>query len=397
MPNRKHVLLIVLGLMLAAMLVWVLRPAPVPVTVTQVRAEHFVEHVEDEGFTRLRDTYTVTAPISAYLQRLTLEPGDAVDRDDPVFILEPLPVPAMDARAREQAREQVAAARARLESARAELELRQTQSNLAERELERNRRLHERDLISDEDYERRRALYEASRSSMQAARHGVEVATFELESARAAVEILDGTRAADDQPRLHVSAPVSGIVTQRHRCCEGPVQAGEPVLELGDLEGLEVQIDLLSMDAVRIRPGMRVEIDRWGGEQTLEGEVRRVEPAGFKRVSALGVDEQRVPVLVSLHSPRDQWQQLGTGYRVEGRFILWEGDDVLQIPTSALIRRDGHWQVYVVDAGRAHLRAVEPGRRSGLHTQILSGLEVGEQIVDHPGDRVEHGARVHAD
>ena len=183
----------------------------------------------------------------------------------------------------------------------------------------------------------------------------------------------------------------------RHRCCEGPINAGEPVLELGDLSTLEVRIDLLSMDAVRVRPGMRVELERWGGGDTLDGEVRRVEPRGFERISALGVEEQRVPVLVRILSPRDPWEALGDGYRVEGRFILWEADRVRHIPTRALFREDDRWAVFVADDGRASLRTVDIGRRSGLRTQVLDGLEPGERVITHPSDRISHGTRIAAD
>jgi HlyD family secretion protein len=195
-----------------------------------------------------------------------------------------------------------------------------------------------------------------------------------------------------------VRAPIAGTITKRHRCCEGPAQAGEQILEIGDLEAdLEIQVDLLSVEAVRVRPGMRVVIERWGGVDELEGRVRRVEPSGFTRVSALGVDEQRVPVLVEIASPREQWANLGDGFRIEARFILWEGDDVTHIPTSALFRSDNRWSVYVVENERAVQRGVTIGRRSGLRTQVVEGLREGETIITHPGDRIGDGVRVAVD
>jgi HlyD family secretion protein len=169
---------------------------------------------------------------------------------------------------------------------------------------------------------------------------------------------------------------------------------GEVILEIGDLDELEVRVDLLSMDAVRVRRDMRVVLERWGGGDPLEGRVRRVEPAGFTRVSALGVDEQRVPVLVEIISPRETWSTLGEGYRVEARFVLWEGEDVLQIPVSALFRTGDAWSVFVVERGRARLRSIEIGRRSGLWAQVTAGLEVGEVVIAHPGDRIADGVRV---
>lgn len=380
-----------------ALLAVALRPAPIPVSATEVRRGHFVEYVEDEGRTRLRDTYTVSAPIGGYLRRVDLEPGDEVTAGEAVFEMESMPTPALDARSREQAREAVAAAAARLQAAQAELESRQTQLTLTDTEFERSEQLHERNLISSEERDRRRALRDSARTAALAASHAVEVARFELEATRAVLEIADGERSPGDQPSLEVRAPIDGIVTRRHRCCEGPVVAGEPILELGDLDELEVQVDLLSMDAVRVRPGMRVILERWGGGEDLEGEVRRVEPAGFMRVSALGVEEQRVPVLIRITSARSDWSRLGEGYRVEARFILWSEDDVLQIPTSTLFRQDDRWMVYAVNDGRAEIRQVEIGRRSGLWTQIRAGLKAGEVVITHPGDRVAEGVRVAAD
>jgi HlyD family secretion protein len=175
------------------------------------------------------------------------------------------------------------------------------------------------------------------------------------------------------------------------------VQSGEAVLELGDLDRLEVKVELLSMDAVRVRPGMRVVLERWGGGDDLEGRVRLVEPAGFEKISALGVEEQRVPVWVEIVTPRDRWNRLGEGYRVEARFILWEGEDIIQIPTSALFRDEDRWAVFVVEQDRARLRQVEVGLRSGLWSQITAGLEPDEIIVTHPGDRVKDGGRIQVD
>ncbi|MDQ2070096.1 efflux RND transporter periplasmic adaptor subunit [Natronospira bacteriovora] len=397
MSLKKKIILILSGLILLALLVLVLMPSPVPVSVAQVEQGHFEAWVEDEGRTRLRAPYTVSSPINGYLRRVELEPGDEVDAGDPLFELEALPAPALDPRAREQAREAVSAARSRLEATQAELETRETRHRQAQAEFERIQALRERELVSVEQLDRARTERDASRAAERGARHAVEVARFELEAARANLEIADGERARTEQPTLAVRAPISGTITRRHRCCEGPVMAGEEIMEIGDLADLEIRVDLLSMDAVRVRPGMRVEIDRWGGNTTLEGEVRRVEPGGFMRVSALGVDEQRVPVIVRLSSPREDWRPLGDGFRVEARFILWEGDDVIHIPTSALFRQADQWHVFVVHNGRAQLRAVETGRRSGLRTQITDGLDGGETLITHPGDRIEDGRRVQVD
>jgi HlyD family secretion protein len=397
MSRRKKFISALVGLLAIGLLVLALMPSPIPVSAMQVHRGYFAEYVEDEGRTRLRDPYVVTAPIGGYLRRVVLEPGDHVQAGDRIFELEPMPAPALDTRTREQAREAVAAARARLEAAEAELETRQTQLELTQSEYQRVETLHERNLVSSEERDRRRAARDSARAAERAARHVLDVTRFELESARVVLEIADGERTPGDQPTLAVHAPISGTVTRRSRWGEGPISAGEAVLELGDLAGLEVQVDLLSMDAVRVRHGMRVVLERWGGGEELEGRVRRVEPAGFQRISALGVEEQRVPVLVEFVSPREHWAALGDGYRVEARFVLWESDDVLQIPTSALFRHEGRWAVFVVSNGRAELRTVSTGRRSGLWTQATGGLDAGETLITHPSDRIEDGSRVDAE
>lgn len=394
MSMRKKIITFLVALAILGLLAFALMPSPIPVSVSDVERGYFAEYVEDEGQARVRDPHTVSAPIGGFLRRVQLEPGDDVEAGDVVFELEALPSPALDPRTREQAREAVSAAQARLELAEAELEIRRTQREIAESEYRRNLDLYEQQFISTEMMERSRGQRDSARAAERAATHGVDVARFELESARATLAIADGERAPDTQPTLGVRAPIGGTVINRHRCCEGPISAGEPVLEIGDLATLEVQIDLLSMDAVRVRPGMRVILERWGGGDSLDGEVRRVEPRGFLRVSALGVEERRVPVLVRILSPQDAWETLGDGYRVEGRFVLWEADNVLQIPTSALFREDDHWVVFVVSNGRAELRRVEIGRRSGLRTQVLDGLQPGELVITHPADRIEHGSRV---
>lgn len=394
MNTRRKVIAWGIAGLAIALLIYLLLPSPVPVSAVEVRADHFAEHVEDEGRTRLRDPHEVSAPISAYLRRVELEPGDEVSAGDVLFQLESAPAPTLDARAREQARETAEAARARLEAAEAELERRASELELARIEYERSHLLLERGAISVEERDRRRSRLDAARAAERGARHAIDVARFELEAARATIEIADGRRAPGDQPTLDIPAPFSGTITRRHRRSEGPVGAGEVILELGDLSDLEVVVELLSVDAVRLRPGMRVVFERWGEDAPLEGLVHRIEPAGFEKISALGVEEQRVPVRVDITSPREQWLALGDGYRVEARFIVWEDDDVLQVPTSALFRRDDRWHVFVVRDGRAALREVKTGRRSGLWTQVRDGLEPGETVITHPDDRIADGVRV---
>jgi len=395
-PNRRLIIPLV-ALAMLILLALALRPSPLPVNTATVTQGRFVETVNEEGQTRLRDTYTVSAPIGGFLQRVEAEPGDKVELGQVLFRLEPYPAPALDARSLSQARETLSASRARHQNAMANLETAEADARFAESEYQRYRELHERGLVSTTEMERARSSRDRSAAARRAATHAVEVAGFEVESARAVLDIASGERPASDQPELEVRSPVGGTVLRRHRCCEGAISAGEPVLDVGSLTDLEVQVDLLSTAAVRVRPGMRVIMSGWGGDDELTGTVRRVEPAGFTRVSALGVDEQRVPVVIDFDDPASAWDRLGVAYRIEAEFIVWEADDVIQVPTSALFRLEGEWSVYVVENGHARMRAVERGRVSGLSSQVISGLQPGDVIITHPGDRIADGVRVRPD
>jgi HlyD family secretion protein len=394
--NRRWILPLA-GVALVVALVLALMPSPLPVTVAEASRGAFAEMIDEEGRTRLRDSYTVSAPIAGFLLRVQPEPGDEVALDQILFRMEPLPAPALDARSLEQAREALSAARARQQNAQATLGTVEADARFAESEYQRHRELNERGLVSAAEMDRVRAARDRQMAARRAAEFAVEVAGFEVDSARAVLDIASGQRPAADQPQLEVRSPVEGMVLRRHRCCEGAIAAGEPVLEVGSLTELEVQVDLLTMMAVRVRPGMRVRLTGWGGDEILQGLVRRVEPAGFTRVSALGVDEQRVPVIIDFLDPQRAAARLGVEFRVEAEFVLWEGEDVLQVPTSALFRQGDGWAVYVVEDGRARLRTVEPGRSSGLVSQIMTGLVAGEIVITHPGSGLGEGARVRVD
>jgi HlyD family secretion protein len=386
---------VLVALMLLALLV-ALRPQPVLVELVETEATVFTQWIEEEGRTRLRQPYAVASPILGWLQRVEIEPGDRVEAGQTLFRLEPLPAPALDPRSREQARDAERAASARLQSAEAQLAALETAQRNSESEYQRYLRLYQQGTVSAEQLEQMEILRDRDDAALRGARYQVDVARFERDAAQAMLAVGDGERAAPDQPVLEVAAPISGVVTERRRCCEGPVQAGELIVELGDLGTLEIQSDVLSSDAVQLREGMAVRIRDWGGDGELAGEVRRVAPAGFKRVSALGVEEQRVPVWVRITEPRERWQRLGVGYRVELGFQVWQADEVIAVPASSLFREAGQWFVYRVQDGRAYRQAVTPGRRSGARQQIVEGLPAGQRIVRYPDDSLSDGVRVTA-
>ncbi len=386
-PSRRALIGTMLALLIILLLAYAFRSPPVLVDGAQVARADFRITVEEEGRTRVPDRYQVTAPIGGFMGRVRLEPGDAVKRGEPLFTLA---AHALDPRSQTQAQAMLARADAAVQAARTQVDSEQARKELADAELQRVARLVQAQQISAESLDRAQAEARRAAASLRSANFMVEVARHERDNARAALDV----GSSDAASFITVSAPVDGVVLNRTRQSEGPVQAGEPVLSLGDLASLEVEVDVLSPDAVRMRPGMRVELERWGGDQVLSAQIRRIEPAGFTRYSALGVEEQRVWIVVELTAPRSEWQSLGDGYRVEARFILTDEPNVLQVPASALFREGSQWAAYVVEEGTAVKRAVVPGRRSGLISELREGLNVGETVIMHPPENIKNGVKV---
>lgn len=392
--HKRPVALAAVILLVILLFSWMLRPKAEQVQMATVSFGHFAETIREEGRTHLHDTYNVAVPIHGFLQRVTINAGDTVVAGQPLFHIEPLPTPALDARSREQAREAMVAARARVEAAQAELENRQADVRYAENELNRFRQLAEEGAVSVTELDRAQIQLLRAQASERSARASLGASQAELENARLVLAITEGTRSSTVTDALAIPSPIDGVVLRRFRCCEGVVSAGEAIVELGDLSDLEVRIDLLSQDAVRVQPGMRVDIHRWGGADTLKARIRLVDPAGFTKVSALGIDEQRVSAFATLESPPEQWQRLGEGFRVEAEIVIWEDAATTFVPISALFRINDRWHVFTVVDGRARLIAVEIGRRSGIAQQILRGVEGGMQIVNHPPASLQDGDRV---
>jgi HlyD family secretion protein len=376
--TRKRALITGGAVLLVAWLVYMFLPDPVPVQTAAVTRGPLQVIVEEEGETRLENRYVITAPVAAYVRRMQLEAGDTVEAGQVVVRLEPPRGDILDPRTGAQVDARIAAARAAV--AQAEIAYRQ-----ATAELERMERLHAAEAATRQALER--ATTDAAR-----VRAELEAARAEMGAAQAA------RRTAAGAPALPVTdeirAPASGRVLVVHHPSGGQVMPGEPLLEVGDTEQLHVVAEVLSQDAVRIRPGTPVLLDQWGGDTTLEAVVRQVDPQGFTRVSALGVEERRVRVLADLASPPADYAALGPGYRVLARFVLWQSDDVLRVPTAALFRHDDGWAAFVVNGRRANLRPVVVGQQAGLAAQVVDGLAEGETVIVHPGNDVTDGGRV---
>lgn len=382
--------LVVLGLAAA---LW---PQPVPVDLAMVAPGAMMVTLDHEGQTRVRERYVVSAPVAGRVLRIELEPGDRVERGRTVLARLLPEVPALlDARSRAAANARVSAAGSTLAQARAVRDEARAAWEYADSEARRAKELAAASLVSAQQLESAQSEARVRQQALQAADAGVAAAEHELEAARAA--LLDppaSGRSASASTAVVVRAPVDGVLLRRVRESEAVVMPGEPLVEVADPSALEVIADFLSTDAVRMKPGMRVLIDRWGGDAPLEGRVRLVEPSGFMKISALGVEEQRVWVVIDFADAHDAWEALGDGYRVEARVVVWESPDVLKVPTSALYRHGEGWAVFVAEGGTARLRPVKTGRRNGLSAEVLDGLRAGERVIEHPSDLVSDGSGV---
>ena len=370
------------------------RPQPVLVETVKAKRGPLQVTVEEEGKTRVTDRYVISAPVASFAPRVRLEVGDTVKKGQTLLLLESPRSTVLDPRSRAEAEARVLAAEANLRAA-----AEKVQAAAADEAYSKEQKVRTEELYKSGDVPAERndhAIAEARRTSagLRAAQQAAKAAQAELESARAVLRFSASSPAKGTPEKVVVRSPVSGRVLKVVHESEGAVIPGDPLLEVADARSLEIEVDLLSEDAVRVGPGTRVLLERWGGDQPLEARVRFVEPAAFTKVSALGVEEQRVLVIVDITSPPELWHRLGDGYRVEARFILWEAQDILQVPNSALFRYQEKWALFTVENGVARRRIVEPGQRNGLVAQIVSGVSEGERVVAHPDASIEDGTSV---
>jgi HlyD family secretion protein len=375
------------------------RPQPVPAEVAQVTRGPLEVTIDEEGETRVRDRFVISAPLAGRVLRIELEPGDTVVAGETVLavFLPSAPV-LLDARSRAEAAAVVETATAALGQAEAHYERAAAELAYSRSEAGRYLRLSQEGIVSVEAMESAQLDLDTRQEAVEAADYAVRTARSELQTARVRLLQFSAESAEDvNGMAIRIVSPVSGVVLRRVRESESIVPAGEALLEVGDPAQIEVVTDYLSKDAVRMRSGQRVLIDRWGGELPLQGRVRRVEPSGFTKISALGVEEQRVNVVIDIVDPPAVRAGLGDGFRVETRVVVWESEDELKAPTGALFRRDESWAVFAVEGRRAALRAIEVGERNAREAQVLAGLDVGEQVVVYPSDSLGDGSPVSAE
>ena len=389
--------LIWLGIALAALaaLAYALRQPPIPVDLATIGRGDIVVTVGDEGEARVRDVYVVSAPIAGRMLRIDSEPGDSVVQNQTVLArFRPIDPTFLDVRARRQAEAEVETGQAALNLARAERERAQAELEFAENELVRAQALSQRGNISLRALDRAVTETQTRRAALETAKAALEVRRHELETARAALIGPNGPAENANGCCIDLVAPVSGQVLLILQKSEAVVAAGTPLIEIGDPQELEVVVDLLSTDAVSVHEGAEVMIEGWGGDAILAGRVRRIEPFAFTKVSALGIEEQRVNVIVDFADTAPRPLRLGHGYRVEARIVVEARRDVLRVPLGALFRSGDDWTVFVDNEDTAKLRRVDIGRNDGRMAELRNGLAAGERVVLHPGDRVADGARI---
>jgi HlyD family secretion protein len=367
------------------------RPQPALVEAEAVKRGPMQVTIEEEGKTRVSDRYVVSAPLAGYAHRIVLKEGDAVTQGQVITQLEPLSAPSLDPRSRAQTEAQVAAAEASVAAARERVRAALSDMRYQEAELARVEKLMKSGDVARDRYDRTVLDERRARAALNEAEQQVEAAEARVKAERAALQVSASVRTGE---RIPVRAPVGGRVLKVVRESEGVVTPGEPLLELGSVRSLEVVVDLLSADAVRVAPGTRAILTRWGGDHPLEARVRKIEPLAFTKISALGVEEQRVPVVLNITSPQEEWSRLGAGYRVEAAFVLWESPDVLQVPASALFRQGDGWAVFAIEHGKAQRKSVQVGHRNGLVAEVLSGLSGNERVITHPDSSVTEGKHV---
>lgn len=386
-PKAKKIIYVFVLVAAAAGIAYLFVPAPVEVDIALVTIGPMIVTVDEDGETRAHDRFVVSAPVAGRVSRIELHEGDPVKQGQVVAQVWPLP---LSARERDEQIARIASAQALKKAADEQVRRAETEHEQALRERNRVAKLVRDGFVSPQAAEKAVVAEITSSNALDAARFRARAAAAELRAAQAAqlaISAKPGSRAA-----VKLESPVSGRVLRIPEKSERVVAAGEQLLVVGDAEDLEIVIDFLSTEAVKIKPGMQVLIEGWGGDEPLQAKVRVVEPYAFTKISALGVEEQRVNVIadfVGTHA------ELADAYRIEARVVVWQADEVLQVPASALFRRQSGWAAFVLDDHRARLRTVETGRRTAFDVEVLGGLRAGEQVILHPSNDISEGTRVH--
>ncbi len=371
-------------------------PQAVDVDLASVTRGPLQVTIEEEGRTRLKERFVITAPIAGYMERIWAKVGDPVQKGQSVVVLEPLRSPALDPRSRAEAEVTINTAGAALNAAIEKESAAAADADYMAKRLERLKNLYDRGSIAKDQYDQIEAETKKAQAIARSGKAAVDVARSDLERTKTLLRNFSSPNKTAGSNKVYVFTPINGNIFRIYRESEGAVNVGEPLLDIGNSKNLEVRVEVLSSDAVKIKSGTAVFFKRWGGEGTLAGTVRIVEPGGFTKISSLGVEEQRVLVIADITSPVETWRALGDAYRLEAHFVVWEGKNILQVPTSALFRVGKDWAVFVYEKGNARKRLIQTGQRNSLMTEIISGLQENEKVVVHPADTISDGTWISA-
>jgi HlyD family secretion protein len=382
------------GAALLAALVWAFMPAPADVEVASVGQGRFERAVQDDGKTRLRERYLVSTPLTGRVARIELKQGDAVTRDATLATVWPVAPALLDARARSEQQARVGAVEASVARARANVGRSLAALEQARAELKRSEMLAQQGYVSPNQNETGRLNVRLREKELESARQEEDASRHELEQSRAALKQFSQTTAEGPQRAFSIKAPISGKVLKILQQSEGIVNAGTPLMELGDPSQLEVVVDVLTEDAAQIKPGTAVRLMNWGGQEPLNGQVRLVEPAAFTKVSALGVEEQRVNTVIDITSPPESWRALGDGFKVDVRVLVQVVENAVMVPVSALFPVGARSALFIVDAGRIRQQEVEVAARNGVQAWIRTGLQPGTKVVVYPDSALRDDDRV---
>ena len=387
--SRRTLVIGAIVLLVVVLIGLSLQPQPVGVDVARIDRGDLLVTIDDEGQTRLKDVYVVSAPVAGQVRRIDIEAGDTVTAGDTILALfEPSDPIMLNLRSRTEAEAFVKSAEAAVGLAEAEQARAQAQLDYDRAELKRAQPLAERGTISQATLDQRQLSVKTAQAQLAQATANLRKTEADLESARATLITSQDSENGDSRDLIQVRAPISGRVLRVLKKSEGVLAAGTALMELGNPAELEIVVDLLSTDAVKIKPGDRVIVDDWGGDTPLEGKVRLVEPFGFTKISALGIEEQRVNVVIDFISSQTEWQNLGHGYRVETRVVTEDRRNVLNVPIGALFRSCDQWAVFVDDDGTARLTEITLGQRNTLNAEITGGLNEGDMVILHPSDAI---------
>ena len=382
---RHWIIPVAIIILVILALVYATRPNPLPVEAATIEERTLTVLVEEQGRTRARDPYIVAAPITGRLLRSELDEGDTVSTSE---VIARIALAPDDQRTEAMARASLAAAEARFTAAEASLMEAESAVARARKEEERRQELFKNNLTSQEELEYFFQISDSANARLMSARATLEAASAEVESARSR---LLGINLDNDEGIMEVTAPVDGTIYRVYEESERVVQAGTPLFDISNDDTLEIVIDLLTQDAVKVSPGDIILVSGWGDERTISARVSYIEPQAFTKISALGVEEQRVNIIGEfLEDPAP----LGAGYRIEAGIVVWEEDGVLTVPTSAMFQRQNTWQVFTIEDGKVAVRNIQLGQRSRDYAQVLNGLSAGDQVILYPSDLIEEGVKV---